>query len=207
MERKKRKKGSAVCLTRPGRLGCAWLCPLFCPSRALGGMFFTGKMWWGQFNEVSGYPVSPVDTGWGRMPELRFILPSCRSLTEGPSEEPTSIGSSLVYNKERQQEVLQPLDPLSYPPGRATSILAWWGFRFGTSIKYPKRSWMNLSLFCCPKGNTRKWSTKNSHGRCKAEEKEGRKKKQDAPLTCSISRSVLYQDKQNSHMWWFWSEL
>lgn len=87
-------------------------------------MFFTGKMWWGQFNEVSGYPVSPVDTGWGRMPELRFILPSCRSLTEGPSEEPTSIGSSLVYNKERQQEVLQPLDPLSYPPGRATSILA-----------------------------------------------------------------------------------
>lgn len=95
--KKNRKKKRAVCLTRLGRgLGRAWLRPLFWPSSA----GFTGKMWWEQFNGVSGYPVSPVDTGWGCMPELRFILPSCRFCTEGPSEEPISTGSSLVHREE-----------------------------------------------------------------------------------------------------------
>lgn len=96
--RKRTQRESAVCLTRLGRgLGRAWLCPLFWPCRALGGVFLTGKMWWEQFNGASGYAVSPVDTVWDCMTELRFILPSCRSCTEGPSEEPISIGSSLVH--------------------------------------------------------------------------------------------------------------
>lgn len=69
------------------------------PALLSEGCFLQEKVWWEQFNGASGYPVSPADTGWDCVPQLRFILPSCRSCTEGPSEEPISIGSSLVHRE------------------------------------------------------------------------------------------------------------